>query len=196
MRVVAFCGSARRNGNTSILARTVLGELETAGMETELVQLAGKDIRGCLACRKCFEKKDQRCSGREDDVNSCIEKMIQADGIILASPTYFADLTPEMKALMDRAGYVARANDGLFKRKVGAAVVAARRVGAIHAFDSMNHFFFISEMIVPGSNYWNLGFGLDKGDVEKDEEGLQTMKQLGKNMAWLLEKLNHRPADE
>jgi len=196
MRVVAFCGSARRNGNTSILARTVLGELESAGMETELVQLAGKDIRGCLACRKCFEKKDRRCSGREDDVNDCIEKMIQADGFILASPTYFADLTPEMKALMDRAGYVARANDGLFKRKVGAAVVAARRAGAIHAFDSMNHFFFISEMIVPGSNYWNLGFGLDKGDVEKDEEGLQTMKQLGKNMAWLLEKLNHRPAGE
>ena len=196
MRIVAFCGSARRNGNTSILARTVLGELESAGMETELVQLAGKDIRGCLACRKCFEKKDRRCSGREDDVNGCIEKMIQADGFILASPTYFADLTPEMKALIDRAGYVARANDGLFKRKVGAAVVAARRAGAIHAFDSMNHFFFISEMIVPGSNYWNLGFGLDKGDVEKDEEGLQTMKQLGKNMAWLLEKLNHRPAGE
>jgi len=189
MRVVAFCGSARRNGNTSILARTVLGELETRSIETELVQLAGKDIRGCLACRKCFEKKDRHCSGRTDDVNGCIEKMIEADGIILASPTYFADLSSEMKALIDRAGYVARANDDMFKRKVGAAVVTARRAGAIHAFDSMNHFFFISQMVVPGSNYWNLGFGLDKGDVEKDEEGLQTMKQLGKNMAWLLEKL-------
>ncbi|MCF8062831.1 MAG: flavodoxin family protein [Deltaproteobacteria bacterium] len=190
MNVVAFCGSARRNGNTAMLARTVLAELEPAGIETELVQLAGKEVRGCLACRKCFEKKDRRCSGRDDDVNGFIEKMIEADGILLASPTYFADLSPEMKALIDRAGYVSRANEDLFKRKVGAAVVAARRAGAIHAFDSMNHFFLISQMIVPGSNYWNLGFGLDKGDVEKDEEGLQTMKQLGKNMAWLLEKVN------
>ncbi len=190
MNVVAFCGSARRNGNTATLARTVLAELEPAGIETELIQLAGKDIRGCLACRKCFEKKDRRCSGREDDVNACIEKMIRADGILLASPTYFADLSSEMKALIDRSGYVSRANGDLFKRKVGAAVVAARRAGAIHAFDSMNHFFFISQMIVPGSSYWNLGFGLDKGDVDKDEEGLQTMRQLGRNMAWLLEKLH------
>ncbi len=190
MNVVAFCGSARRNGNTAMLARTVLAELEPAGIETELVQLAGKEIRGCLACRKCFEKKDRRCSGRDDDVNGLIEKMIAADGILLASPTYFADLSSEMKALIDRSGYVAKANEDLFKHKVGAAVVAARRAGAIHAFDSMNHFFFISQMIVPGSSYWNLGFGLDKGDVEKDEEGLRTMKQLGKNMAWLLEKIN------
>jgi len=190
MNVVAFCGSARRNGNTAMLARTVLAELEPAGIETELVQLAGKEIRGCLACRKCFEKRDRRCSGRDDDVNGLIEKMIAADGILLASPTYFADLSSEMKALIDRSGYVAKANEDLFKHKVGAAVVAARRAGAIHAFDSMNHFFFISQMIVPGSSYWNLGFGLDKGDVEKDEEGLRTMKQLGKNMAWLLEKIN------
>jgi multimeric flavodoxin WrbA len=190
MNVVAVCGSARRNGNTAMLARTVLAELEPSGIETELVQLAGKEIRGCLACRKCFEKKDRQCSGRDDAVNELIEKMIEADGIVLASPTYFADLSPEMKALIDRAGYVAKANEDLFKRKVGAAVVAARRGGAIHAFDSINHFFFISQMVVPGSNYWNLGFGLDKGDVEKDEEGLQTMKQLGKNMAWLLEKIH------
>jgi multimeric flavodoxin WrbA len=190
MNVVAFCGSARRNGNTAMLARTVLAELEPAGIETELVQLAGKEIRGCLACRKCFEKKDRRCSGRDDDVNGLIEKMIEADGILLASPTYFADLSAETKALIDRAGYVAKANEDMFKHKVGAAVVAARRAGAIHAFDSINHFFFISQMIVPGSSYWNLGFGLDKGDVEKDDEGLRTMKQLGKNMAWLLEKIH------
>ncbi len=192
MRVVAFSGSARRNGNTAILARTVLSELEASGIDTELVQLAGKEIRGCLACRKCFEKKDRRCHGREDDANACIEKMVEADGIIIASPTYFADLSSETKALIDRAGYVARANDDMFKRKVGAAVVAARRGGAVHTFDSINHFFFISQMIVPGSNYWNLGFGLDKGEVEKDEEGLQTMRQLGRNMAWLLERINSR----
>ena len=190
MNVVAFCGSARRNGNTAMLARTVLAELEPAGIETELVQLAGKEIRGCLGCRKCFEKKDRRCSGRDDDVNELIEKMIEADGMLLASPTYFADLSSEMKALVERAGYVARANEDMFKRKVGAAVVAARRAGAIHAFDSINHFFLISEMIVPGSSYWNLGFGLQKGDVEQDKEAIQTMEDLGTNVAWLLKKLH------
>ena len=125
----------------------------------------------------------------EDILNGCLEKMIAADGIVLASPTYFADITSEMKALIDRAGMVARVNGDLLRRKVGAAVVVARRGGAIHAFDSLNHFFFISQMIVPGSDYWNMGYGLDRGDVRKDDEGLETMRLLGENMAWLLGRL-------
>ena len=125
-----------------------------------------------------------------DVLNSCIEKMIEADGIILGSPTYFANISTEMKALIDRAGMTSIANDRMFKHKVGAAVVAVRRAGSIHAFNSINHFFFIGQMIVPGSIYWNMGIGLDKGDVEKDEEGIQTMKVLGENMAWLLKKLH------
>lgn len=189
MKVIAFNGSARKDGNTAILLNHVLGELNKEGFETELFQLAGKKIHGCIACRKCVENKDQRCSIKDDVLNECIEKMLQAEGILLGSPTYFADLTTEMKALIDRAGYVARWNDYMFRRKVGAAVVAARRGGSIHAFDSINHFFFISQMIVPGSNYWNMGFGLDKGEVQKDEEGVQTMKLLGQNMAWLLKKI-------
>jgi multimeric flavodoxin WrbA len=116
--------------------------------------------------------------------------MAQADGIILGSPTYFSMMTPELKALIDRAGYVSMSNDGMFTRKVGAAVVAVRRTGAMPTFDAINHFFLISEMIIPGSSYWNVGFGRAKGDVEKDEEGLETMETLGKNMAWLLKKLN------
>jgi len=116
--------------------------------------------------------------------------MVEADGIILASPTYFADVSTEMKALIDRAGFVAMANDAMLRRKVGAAVVAVRRGGAIHAFDTMNHFFFINQMVVPGSSYWNVGIGLSPGDVEKDDEGLATMKTLGENMAWVLKKLN------
>ena len=115
--------------------------------------------------------------------------MLESDGIILASPTYFTDVSTEMKALIHRAGYVARANDYMFQRKVGAAVVAARRAGAIHTFDTLNHFFFISQMIVPGSSYWNIGMGLAPGDVKKDKEGLATMKTLGTNMAWLMKKL-------
>ncbi len=153
------------------------------------MQLAGKKISGCIACGKCFENKDKRCVVANDILNECMEKMLEADGIILASPTYFADISANMKALIERSGFVARANNDMFRRKVGASVVAVRRGGAIHAFDSMNHFFFISQMIVPGSSYWNVGIGLEPGEVKDDEEGLATMKTLGTNMAWLMKKL-------
>ncbi len=189
MKVVAFSGSARRDGNTAILVREVFSVLEKEGIETELVQLAGETIRGCIACYQCYERKDCRCAVRGDIVNECIEKMTAADGIILASPTYFADITPELKALIDRTGMVGRANSNLYRRKVGAAVVAVRRGGAVHAFDSINHFFLIGEMIVPGSNYWNMGFGKGKEEVRADGEGMATMRQLGENMAWLMKKL-------
>ena len=190
MKVIAFNGSARKDGNTAILLNCVLEVLNGEGIETELIQLSGKKINGCKACYKCFENKDQRCSVTDDILNECLEKMLEADGIVLGSPTYFADITTEMKALIDRAGLVARANGGMFKRKIGAAVIAARRGGSIHAFDSINHFFLISQMIIPGSSYWNLGFGLKKGDVENDKEALQIMKVLGENMAWLLKKVH------
>jgi len=190
MKVVAFSGSARKDGNTAILVRHLFSVLEKEGIETELVQLAGKKVRGCNACFRCMGEKNRQCAVEDDIVNECIAKMDEADGIILASPTYFADVSAEMKALMDRAGFVAMANDGMFRRKVGAAVVAVRRGGAIHAFDTMNHFFFISEMVVPGSNYWNVGIGLDRGDVKKDAEGMRTMEVLGENMAWVLKKLH------
>jgi multimeric flavodoxin WrbA len=189
MKVVAFSGSARKNGNTAILVNHVFRELENEGIKTELFQLAGKKIPGCIACYKCFEKKNRRCSVEKDVVNDCIAMMLEAEGIILASPTYFSDVSSEMKALIDRSGMVSRANEDMLKRKVGAAVVVHRRGGAIHSFDTMNHFFFIGQMIVPGSSYWNFGVGRDIGDVEKDEEGIQTMKQLGQNMAWVLKKL-------
>ena len=189
MKVVAFNGSPRKEGNTAALIKHVLTELENEGIETETVQVGGKSIHGCTACTKCYESKDKKCVIDKDIVNECIEKMLEADGIILASPTYFADLTPELKALIDRAGFVAKANGELFRHKVGAAVVAVRRAGSVHVFDSINHFFTISQMIIPGSNYWNVGIGLAEGDVEKDEEGIRTMEVLGQNMAWLLKKL-------
>ncbi len=190
MKVVAFNGSPRKEGNTAKLIGHVFSELEKEGIETEMVQLGGKSIHGCIACNKCFENKDKKCVIEKDIVNDCIAKMAEADGIILGSPTYFSDLTPEIKALIDRAGFVSIANDNLLKRKVGAAVVAVRRAGSIHAFDSINHFFTISQMIIPGSSYWNMGMGLAEGDVENDEEGIRTMEILGQNMAWLLKKIN------
>jgi multimeric flavodoxin WrbA len=190
-KVVAFNGSARKDGNTAILLRTVLKELEAEGIETELIQLSGAKIHGCLSCRECSKRKDRRCGQTGDMGNAYIEKMEQADGILLGSPTYVADISPEIKALMDRACLVSKANGGIFRRKVGAAVVAVRRAGAIHAFDALNHFFFISEMIVPGSSYWNIGIGREIGEVEQDAEGMQTMKTLGQNMAWLLKKIKN-----
>lgn len=189
MKVVAFNGSARKDGNTAILLRTVLAELESEGIETELVQFGPVCIPGCIACFKCFEKKDGRCAQKDDVLNDCIGKMLEADGILLGSPTYFANVSSNMKSLIDRAGMVSRANDDMLRRKVGAAVVAVRRCGAIHVFNSINHFFFIGQMIVPGSSYWNMGFGREAGQVANDEEGLLTMKTLGRNMAWLLKKL-------
>jgi multimeric flavodoxin WrbA len=190
MKVIAFNGSARKDGNTELMLKTVAAALEAEGIETELYPLSGKKIHGCVACYKCFEKMNRRCAVDKDAANECIEKMLEADGILLGSPTYFADISTEMKALIDRAGMVSRANSDMLTRKIGAAVVVARRGGAIHAFDSMNHFFLISQMIIPGSNYWNMGFGRDKGDVAKDEEALQTMNILGQNMAWLLKKIH------
>ncbi|WP_457574658.1 flavodoxin family protein [Desulfolithobacter sp.] len=190
MKVVAFNGSARKDGNTAMLIGYVFEELEKEGIETELVQLAGKHPHGCIACYSCFKNKDRRCAVTTDCINECIGKMESADGIILASPTYFADLSTELKALIDRCGMVSRANGDMYQRKVGAAVVARRRGGAIHVFDSINHFFTIGQMIIVGSSYWNIGIGRDKGEVAGDEEGVTTMRNLGRNMAWLLKKIH------
>jgi multimeric flavodoxin WrbA len=188
LKVVAFNGSARKDGNTAILLKRVLKVLEAEGFETELVQLAGEQIRGCNACRTCFETKNQRCVIEGDKVNAYIQTIVEADGVILGSPTYFSMMSPEMKALIDRAGFVARATPDMLKHKVGAAVVAVRRAGAIPTFDAINHFFLINQMIIPGSSYWNIGIGNKKGDVENDEEGMKTMDDLGRNMAWLIKK--------
>ncbi|OGP51620.1 MAG: FMN reductase [Deltaproteobacteria bacterium RBG_13_43_22] len=187
MKVVAFNGSPRKDGNTAILINYVFRELEKEGLETELVQFSGKKIHGCRACYKCFENKDRRCSVKDDFANECIEKMIDADGIILGSPVYFADVTAEMKALIDRAGFVSLANNGLYKNKVGASVAALRRTGGIHTLDSLNHFFLAGQIIIVGRG---IGIGRNIGEVEKDEEGIQMVKTLGQRMAWLLKKLS------
>ena len=189
MKVIAFNGSARKDSNTAILINHVLDELKNEGIETELYQLAGKKLHGCRGCYQCYINQDKQCVFKDDIANECIEKMIESEGILLGSPVYVADVSPEMKALLDRACMVAKANGGMLRHKVGAGVVAVRRAGAVRTMDSINHLFFISEMIVPGSSYWNLAFGLEKGDVESDAEGMQTMKTLGENMAWLLKKL-------
>jgi multimeric flavodoxin WrbA len=189
MNVIAINASARKDGNTAILLNTVAEELKAEGIETELIQLGGKNIKGCRACYKCFEKQDKHCVVGTDMLNDIIDKMLDDDGILLGSPTYFSDVTANMRAVIERVGFVSRANDYMLKRKVGAAVVAVRRAGAIQAFIGMNLFIHYMQMVMPGSSYWSIGVGRDIGDVLKDTEGLKTMKDLGQNMAWLMKKV-------
>jgi multimeric flavodoxin WrbA len=185
VRAVAINGSPRQGGNTEVMLKKVLEPLEAAGWSTEYLKVGGRPVRGCMACFKCWEKKDLRCVIEQDTMNEFLEKIYEADAVILGSPTYFADVSAEMKALLDRAGMVSLANGGALRGKIGAAVVAVRRGGGTHVFDSINHMFLMSSMIVPGSIYWNLGMGLDKEDVLKDEEAMRNMTHLGQTIAWL-----------
>ncbi|MFH2120564.1 MAG: flavodoxin family protein [Pseudomonadota bacterium] len=186
MKVVAFNGSPRKDGNTSILIRHVFSELEKQGIETDLVQLSEKEIHGCIACEKCSQNRDRHCAVKSDAANEYIDKMLGAEGIILGSPVYFQDVTPQMKALIDRTGYVARSNGRMFKDKVGASLVALRRSGGISALDTMNHFFLSGQMILVGRG---IAFGREIGEVEKDDEGIGLVKLLGQRMAWLLKNI-------
>lgn len=189
MKVIGINGSPRPNGNTSIIIKEIFKELEKSNIETELVQLGGNAIRGCTACGMCFNNKNGRCAMQGDVINDILEKAAHADGIILGSPVYFADVTPEIKAFIERAGMVASANGNLFKHKIGASVVAVRRGGAVQAFDTMNHFLHYMQMYLVGASYWNMVFGKEIGEVEKDAEGMENMRVLGENMAWLLKKI-------
>lgn len=185
MKVLAINGSSRKGGNTEILLKAVLAPVEAAGIETEIYQIGGKLVHGCTGCRTCRESGDPVCIFKNDVMNDVIAKMIAADAIIIGSPVYFTDVTAEIKALIDRAGYCTLGRR-LLRRKVGAAVAAVRRGGAVHTVDSINHFFMISEMIIPGSTYWNFGMGGPAGAVADDAEGLKNMQNLGENIVWLL----------
>jgi multimeric flavodoxin WrbA len=190
-KVVAFNGSPRKDGNTSILIRTIFAELEKEGVETEVIQVGGKKVHGCLACMKCFENRDGKCVIDDDIVNTCIQKMREADGILLGSPVYFLDVTAETKALIDRAGFVSYANGLLFENKIGNVTVAVRRAGASRTADSMLHFLLANNMIVAGLPV--IGIGRDIGDVENDEEGMDRAKHLGQTMSQLLKHLDRHP---
>lgn len=187
MKVLAINSSARKDGNTAILINRVFEELNKEGIETEMIQLAGQIIEPCKACWACSGQ--QNCVHRKDNFRDIFDKMKEADGILLGSPVYSANISANMQALLERAAVVCDMNPGLLAHKVGAAVVAARRGGAMNAVDAMNHFFLNHEMFVVGSTYWNMAYGQLPGDVEKDAEGLSNMENLGKNMAYLLKAL-------
>jgi multimeric flavodoxin WrbA len=190
MRVLGISGSPRRGGNTDILVNTALEVLAENGVETDFLSLADRHVQPCLACGGCFKSETIQCVQKDPAFDGILEKVSAADGILVGSPVYFGSATPQSMALLDRVGYVARRHPQLLRRKVGAAIVVARRAGQNFTFAQLNYFFLIAEMIVPGSTYWNVAFGREKGEVTNDAEGMATVKTLARNMAWLLQKLS------
>ena len=187
MKIVAFNGSPRKGGNTEQLIEEVFKPIREAGIETELIQLGGQPLRGCISCYACFKTKDGQCAIKTDNMNKYLRKAQEADGIILASPTYYGSVSAEMKAFMDRLGLTTIGQGRTLTHKVGAAVISVRRGGAVTVFDELNRFMLGSGMIVPGSTYWNFGIGEMPGEIHNDTEGLNNMKDLGIQIAWLVE---------
>lgn len=190
MKVIALNGSMRPNGNTSLLLCAVLKELEERHIETEEIALFDKTIHSCKGCFACRGKGC--CVFEGDDFNACYQKLLESDGILLGSPVYSADVSGIMKLFLERAGVVASTNPHQLRHKAGASVAAVRRGGGLQAVDTMNHFFLNKEMLVVGSTYWNMVYGKDAGDVERDAEGMENMRNLGKNMAWVLQRITHQ----
>ncbi len=190
MKVIAINGSPRMEGNTAFLIQKVFDELNRNGISTEMIHLGAGSIHGCIGCRKCYENKNMKCVIETDNLNEIFQKCAEADAILIGSPVYFADITANTKAFIERAGCLTRANNNILARKAGAGIIAVRRGGAIHSFDSINHFFLISQMLIVGSSYWNIGIGGAAGDCEKDAEGVKTMQTLGANLNWFLNKIN------
>ena len=195
MKVIGFNGSPRKKGNTASSLNTVFVELEKAGIETEMVHVGKKKVRGCIACYGCVKEQDEACTLKDDPVNDWIQKIKEADGILLGSPVYFSGVAGTMKSFLDRAFFVSSANGGLFRHKVGAAVAAVRRSGGLPTVDTLNHYINYAEMIMPSSNYWNVAHGLNPGEMEQDYEGKQIMEVLGKNMAWIMKIIEHGKED-
>jgi len=188
MKVVAFNGSPRVNGNTQQAIEIVFEELRREGVETELVQIGNKRFSGCIGCRKCQETKDMKCIISDDGMNEIIMKMKEADGIIIGSPVYYGNITVPVKALIERCGTVSRANGNFMRRKTGAAVTSVRRAGSNFTYSAINFFFGILEMVIPSSTYWNMTLSMAPGDIQKDDEGKTVFVNLGKNMAWVMKK--------
>ncbi len=191
MQVLAFNGSPKTNGNTYHALQMVTEQLAQEGIDTEIVQVGNKAIRGCTACGKCRENKDEKCVLPGDEVNGWIQQMKAADGILLGSPVHYAGMGGTMKSFLDRAFYVCGANGGLLRHKVGASLVAVRRSGGLPAFNQLNNFLLYAEMMIPTSNYWNVIHGTAPGEVTQDPEGVQIMQVLGRNMAYLMKLVEH-----
>ena len=190
MNAILISGSPRKGGNTERMLQQAANELENSGITTEVLSLSGKQIKGCIACGWCKEhQQEMRCVMQDDDFLPIFRKMLAADIIVVGSPVYFGSAAPELMALLDRAGYVGRPTSA-FSRKLGGAVSVARRAGQNFTIAQLMYWFLINDMIVPGSTYWNVGFGAAKGDVEQDAEAVKTIKRFAENLAWLAHKIH------
>ena len=190
MKAVAINGSPRKGGNTEQMLNIVLDTIKKSGIETKLIQIGGTNIHGCRGCWACTKIKNGKCAFNDDILNELLDEVYSADALILGTPSYFADMTPELKAFIDRVGVVASSIGNPLKHKIGAAVIAQRRGGGPAIQASIHHMFLMKEMIIPGSLYWNFGIGRDKGEVQSDEEAKANMVNLGENIVWLLEKIS------
>ena len=191
MKVIAINGSPRADGNTYTAIRLVAEELAEQGIETEVLHIGNQEIQGCTACGGCIRNRDERCVLKGESVNDAIQKMKGADGILIASPVHYSAVAGTMKSFLDRVFYVGGVNGGLFRHKVGASLVAVRRSGGLPAFDQLNNFLLYAEMLIPASHYWNVIHGARPGEVLQDAEGVQIMRVLGRNMAWLMKLVEH-----
>ncbi|WP_099192317.1 flavodoxin family protein [Tepidibacter mesophilus] len=187
MKVLAFNGSPKKEGNTYHAIKIVADELKKEGIDTEIIHVGDKTIKGCIACGYCSKNKNEKCAIKDDEVNGWIQKMKETDGVILGSPVYYSAISGTMKSFLDRAFVVTNVNDGMLRHKVGASVVAVRRSGGVPTFNQLNNYINYSEMIMPTSNYWNVIHGTNPGEALQDEEGVQIMRVLGKNMAWIMQ---------
>ncbi len=190
MKAIAICGSPREGGNTQTLLATCLDVLQSEGIDVEFIPLRKHTVKGCIACTTCYKTKDKTCAIKDDDFHDIFQVMQQADIIVVGSPVYFGSATSQLIALLDRAGYVSRANGDLFSRKVGGPITVARRAGQNFTYAQLLFWFMINDMIVPGSTYWNVAIGKAPGDVKQDTEGIETVQRFAQNLAWVAKKLH------
>jgi multimeric flavodoxin WrbA len=186
MKVLAINGSSHVKGNTAYAISLITDELKKSGIESEVLTIGKELVHGCTGCGRCYRERDEKCVFEDDIVNDVFKKLKDVDGLILGSPIHYAGMSGVISTFLDRLFYLNGANGNVLRHKVGVAIGAVRRSGGIPAVNQLNKYLEYSEMIIPTSNYWNVIHGHKPGEALKDEEGVQIMRILGKNMAWIM----------
>ncbi len=190
MKVIAINGSPKKNGNTFTALNIVADKLRESGIEVEIIQVGSMKMGGCIACNACIKSKNGCCPAYDDELGDIVQKVKDADGILLGSPVYYSGVAGGMKSFLDRFFMVCGVNGNPLRHKVGAAIATVRRSGGIPSVDELYKYLQYSEMVLPTSNYWTVIHGNRPGEVLKDAEGIQIMQILGENMAWMIRVLD------
>jgi len=191
MKVILINGSSHEKGNTAFALDKAEAVLADQGIGAERINIGREALHGCIGCGVCAKQQNRQCRFTDDPVNGWLKHMLDADGMIIGTPVYYAGMNGALKSFLDRAFFVAAANGGLFRHKVGMALAAVRRAGALPAFDQINKYFTISEMFVASGNYWNMVYGMLPGEAAGDAEGVQCVELSAANMAWMLKLMEH-----